>query len=161
MTLRVAGLNADRTKAFPKNTEIHAVLTYAVDNAGSYAATQCTRCGVCHRMEVHHSLVELPSPDGFRSRQGDARSGVNGPQFYDFAQGFEGTYRDAIAGRWRLIPKDVAAYQRGELSEPVTPIVYYLDPGIPGRISRSVAHGRHVVELCVSGGGIQECIFRS
>ena len=78
---------------------------------------------------------------GFRARQGDPRSGVNGPQFYDFSQGYQGTYRDAIAGRWRLVPKDPAAYQRGELTEPVTPIVYYLDPGIPAEYREALREG--------------------
>ena len=85
--------------------------------------------------------MELPSSEGFRPREGDARSGVNGPQFYDFGQGFEGTYRGAIAGRWRLVPKDPAAYQRGELTEPVTPIVYYLDPGIPAEYREALREG--------------------
>ena len=35
--------------------------------------------------------------------------------------------------RWRLEPKDPAAYARGELVEPVKPIVYYIDPATPTR----------------------------
>jgi hypothetical protein len=133
-------IDADRTKAFPKNTEIHAVLTYAVDNPGATLRRGAPDAGSV-TMEVHHSLVELPSPDGFHARRGDSRSGVNGPQFYDFAQGYEGTYRDEIAGRWRLDPKDPAAYLRGELTEPVTPIVYYLDPGIPAEYREALRAG--------------------
>jgi hypothetical protein len=133
-------IDAERTKAFPKNTEIHAVLTYAVDNAGAQLRRGAPDPSAL-TMEVHHSLVELPSSEGFRPREGDSRSGVNGPSFYDFGQGFEGTYRDAIAGRWRLIPKDPAAYQRGELTEPVTPIVYYLDPGIPTEYREALREG--------------------
>ena len=33
--------------------------------------------------------------------------------------------------RWRLVPKDVEAYKRGELVEPVKPIVFYIDPATP------------------------------
>ena len=33
--------------------------------------------------------------------------------------------------RWRLEPKDTAAFLRGELVEPITPIVYYIDPATP------------------------------
>ncbi|MEO7360732.1 MAG: zinc-dependent metalloprotease [Gemmatimonadaceae bacterium] len=133
-------IDGERTKAFPKNTEIHAVLTYAVDNPGAQLRRGAPDPSAL-TMEVHHSLVELPSAEGFRPRAGDSRSGVNGPSFYDFGQGFEGTYRDAIAGRWRLIPKDPAAYQRGELTEPVTPIVYYLDPGIPAEYREALRDG--------------------
>ncbi|MEP6764713.1 MAG: zinc-dependent metalloprotease, partial [Gemmatimonadaceae bacterium] len=133
-------IDADRTKAFSKNTEIHSVLTFAVDNAGAILR-QSAPDAASVTVEVHHSLVDLPSPDGFRSREGDSRSGVNGPRFYDFAQNYEGTYRESIAGRWRLIPKDPAAYQRGELTEPVAPIVYYLDPGIPAEYREALREG--------------------
>ena len=133
-------IDSARTKAFPKNTEIHAVLTFAVDNPGATLRRGAPDPSSV-TMEVHHSLVELPAADGFRARVGDSRSGVNGPQFYDFSQDYEGTYRGSIAGRWRLIPKDPAAYMRGELTEPVTPVVYYLDPGIPTEYREALREG--------------------
>lgn len=123
-------IDAGRTKAFPMNTEVHAVLTFAVDNPGP-SVRRAAPDAASPTFELHHSLVELPSADGFRPRQADARSGMFGTGFNDFAQGFDGTYRDGYANRWRLVPKDPAAYQRGQLTEPVKPIVYYLDPGIP------------------------------
>lgn len=132
--------DAERTKAFPKNTEIHSVLTFAIDNPGAGVRRGAPDPSSV-TMEVHHSLVQLPDSVGFRARKGDGRSGVNGPQFFDFSQGFEGTYRNAIAGRWRLVPRDPAAYSRGELTEPVTPIVYYLDPGIPAEYREALREG--------------------
>lgn len=122
--------DAARTKAFPRNTEIHAVLTFAVDNPG-FALRRIAPEAAAPVFELHHSLVALPDAEGFRPRASDPRSGFFGTSFNDFAQGLEGTYRDGFANRWRLVPKDVAAYQRGQLTEPVEPIVYYLDPGIP------------------------------
>ncbi len=133
-------VDAERTKAFPKNTEIHAVLTFAVDNPGAQLRRSAPDPASV-TMELHHSLVALPDSTGFRARQGDGRAGVSGPQFYDFSQSYDGTYRNAIAGRWRLIPKDPAAYQRGELTDPVTPIVYYLDPGIPAEYREALREG--------------------
>lgn len=123
-------VEASRTKAFPRNVEIHAVLTFGVDNPGG-ALRRAAPDATSPTFELHHSLVALPPSDGFRPRRFDPRSGVFGSGFMDFAQGVDGTYRDAYANRWRLVPKDVAAYRRGEKVEPVTPIVYYLDPGIP------------------------------
>ncbi|MEK0431561.1 MAG: hypothetical protein RL139_1365 [Gemmatimonadota bacterium] len=119
-----------RTKAFPRNTEIHAVLTFAVDNPGAVLRRASPEPSA-PTFEVHHSLVVLPAAEGFRPRTYDPRSGLFGTGFADLGQGFTGTYRDGFTNRWRLVPKDPAAYQRGELVEPVTPIVYYLDPGIP------------------------------
>lgn len=37
----------------------------------------------------------------------------------------------SYANRWRLEPKDMQAWERGELVEPVEPIVYYLDNTFP------------------------------
>ena len=123
-------IEPSRTRAFPLNTEIHAVLTFAVDNPGAVLRRAAPE-SASPTFEVHHSLVELPSSQGFRPRRGDARVGLTGGGFQDFAQGFEGTYRDGYISRWRLVPKDPAAYLRGVLTEPVAPIIYYLDPGIP------------------------------
>jgi hypothetical protein len=75
--------------------------------------------------------VELPPLEGFRPRKGDSRAGLFGTGFYDFSQGIDGTYQDDYANRWRLVPRDPAAYRRGQLTEPVNPIIYYLDPAIP------------------------------
>ncbi|MFR7809793.1 MAG: hypothetical protein ACLU4N_11220 [Butyricimonas faecihominis] len=36
-----------------------------------------------------------------------------------------------LANRWRVEPKDVEAYKRGELVEPVKPIVFYVDDAFP------------------------------
>jgi hypothetical protein len=122
--------DGDRTKAFPRNVEIHAVLTFNVDNAGP-ALRRWSADGSAPVFELHHSIVALPDPQGFAPRKGDPRSGYFGQSFLDFSQGLDGTYRGSNINRWRLVPKDPAAYQRGVLTEPVTPIVYYLDPGIP------------------------------
>lgn len=43
--------------------------------------------------------------------------------------------------RWRLEPKDPEAYARGELVEPVKPIVYYLDPGTPENLQKYIKQG--------------------
>ncbi|MHB1297185.1 MAG: zinc-dependent metalloprotease [Gemmatimonadaceae bacterium] len=123
-------IDGERTKSFPMNTEIHAVLTFAIDNPGP-ALRRSVPDAASPVFEVHHSLVALPAAEGFRPRASDSRSGLFGTSFNDFAQGFEGTYRGGYANRWRLVPKDPAAYRRGQLTDPVTPIVYYLDPGIP------------------------------
>ena len=119
-----------RTKAFPNNTEVHAVLTFAVDNPGG-SLRRAAPDATSPVFELHHSLVALPSSEGFRPRTGDARAGLAGGGYNDFAQGFDGTYRAGHINRWRLIPRDPVAYTRGQLTEAVNPIIYYLDPGVP------------------------------
>lgn len=122
--------DTERTKAFPRNAEIHAVLTFNVDNAGA-ALRRFAADASSPVFEIHHSIVALPDTAGFRPRIGDPRSGYFGQGFLDFSQGFDGTYRGSVINRWRLVPRDPAAYARGQLTEPVNPVVYYLDPGIP------------------------------
>jgi hypothetical protein len=118
------------TRSFPGNSEIRVALTYLSDDPGPEVRASAAD-GQAITLEQHHSLVALPDADGFRPRAFDFRSGISGSAFFDFAQGWEGTYRDAWANRWRLIPSDPAAYLRGEKVEPQNPVIYYLDPGIP------------------------------
>ena len=141
-----------RTKAFPLNTEIHSVLTFAVDNPGP-ALRRAAPDAASPTFEVHHSLVDLPSSEGFRPRRGDARSGLSGSGFQDFAQSLEDTYRDGYVSRWRLVPKDPAAYMRGVLTEPVTPVVYYLDPGIPEPYRTAFLQGGNWWNTVFEGAG--------
>jgi hypothetical protein len=75
----------------------------------------------------------------------DPRAGLFAMSFFDFAQGFDSDYRQRGVVRWRLEPRDTAAYLRGELVEPVKPIVYYMDPAsrsrTAARSSRAAAGG--------------------
>lgn len=129
-----------RTKAFPRNAEIHAVLTFSVDNPG-FALRRVAPEPSAPVFELHHSIVALPDAEGFRPRAADPRSGFFGTGFLDFGQGLDGTYRAGFADRWRLIPRDPAAYLRGQLVEPVNPIIYYLDPAIPAPYREAFREG--------------------
>jgi hypothetical protein len=115
---------------FPRNTELRVALTFVGDQPGP-ELRRTAPDGSAATFQQHHSLVELPDDTGFRPRVNDLRAGLFGTSFWDFAQGFDQNYRAAYANRWRLAPSDTAAYLRGELVEPVEPIVYYIDPGIP------------------------------
>ncbi len=132
--------DTERTKSFPKNAEVHAVLTFTSD-APSAAARRVAPDARAMTFEQHHSLVVLPDTAGFKPRAFDPRVGFFGTQFADLSQGFDQQYRDGFINRWRLVPKDPAAYARGELVEPITPIVYYLDPGIPSPYREAFREG--------------------
>ncbi len=132
--------DAERTKSFPKNAEVHAVLTFTSD-APAAAARRVAPDARAMTFEQHHSLVVLPDTAGFKPRAFDPRVGFFGTQFADLSQGFDQQYRDGFINRWRLVPKDAAAYARGELVEPITPIIYYLDPGIPSPYREAFREG--------------------
>lgn len=133
-------LDTARTKSFPRNAEVHAVLTFVAD-APAAVMRRAAPDAKAATFELHHSLLMLPDSAGYRPRAQDPRAGYFGVQFADYAQGLEQMYRGGYISRWRLIPRDPAAYTRGELVEPVNPITYYLDPAIPAPYREAFREG--------------------
>ena len=122
-------IDPDNTKSFPVNTEVRSVLTFTTDDP-AFALRQVAPDARTIAIEQHHSFLRLPDPPLAR-RPYDPRSGLFTNDFFDFAQPFSSDYRQRAVARWRLEPSDTAAYLRGEKVEPVKPIVYYIDAGIP------------------------------
>jgi hypothetical protein len=122
-------IDPERTGSFPINTEVRAVLTFASDDPGA-ALRRHAPDGRAITIEQQHSFMALPDPP-LAIRGFDPRAGIFSNSYFDFAQPFHGDYRQNALVRWRLEPSDTAAYLRGELVEPVRPIVYYMDPSIP------------------------------
>ncbi len=114
-----------RTKAFPKNTEVEALLTFASDAPGREVARHAPDANSLTVRE-HFSFVELPDSN-FTPRAFDPRIGLFTVTFTDFSRPFTEKPEVRWIHRWRLQKKDPSA----AISEPVKPIVYYLDPGIP------------------------------
>jgi hypothetical protein len=113
------------TKAFPKNTEVEALLTFASDAPGREVARH-TPDGGALTLREHFSFVELPDAN-YKPRAFDPRVGIFALTFTDFSRPVTGKPDVRWIQRWRLEKKDPSA----AMSEPVKPIVYYLDPGIP------------------------------
>jgi len=113
------------TKGFPRNTEIETSLVFTSDQPGPSIQSHAPEARAI-TVRQHLSLVQLPD-SGFRPRRFDPRIGLFTVSFYDFAQPFDQDYVRRLAIRHRLIKKDPAA----ALSEPVQPIVYYLDAAVP------------------------------
>ncbi|MDE2805726.1 MAG: zinc-dependent metalloprotease [Gemmatimonadota bacterium] len=114
-----------RTKAFPENTEVEASLTFESERPGSEIQRHAPD-GRAMTLRQHHSLVMLPD-DGYTPRRFDPRIGVFAIGYYDFGKPFDDDYQTALARRHRLVKADPSA----AMSEPVEPIVYYLDPAVP------------------------------
>jgi hypothetical protein len=118
-------IDADRSGAFPRNTEVQAALTHVSDDPG-WGLRRHAPDGRAITLRQQHSFVALPEP-GFEPRAFDPRMGIFSVSFLDFAQPLSAELRQRHIARWRLEKADPAA----ALSEPVEPIVYYLDPGVP------------------------------
>lgn len=130
-----SALALDRTRNFPLNTEVEATLTFTGDEPGAWVQ-QVTPAPGAITVREHHSFVALP-PAGFQRRAYDPRSSFFGISYQDYAT----PIREPIVQRWtarhRLEKKDPAA----AISDPVKPIVYYLDRGVPEPIRGALLDG--------------------
>ena len=125
-----------RTRNFPKNTEFEATLTFTGNAQGGYIATVApTPSSVSVR--EHISFVELPDSD-YTTRRFDPRAGYfPGISYHDYATPISEPIRKTFISRHRLKKKDPSA----AMSEPVKPIIYYLDPGTPEPIRSALLDG--------------------
>jgi hypothetical protein len=130
-----SALALEHTKNFPLNTEVEATLTFTGDEPGAWVR-QVTPTPDSITVREHHSWVALP-PGGFRPRAYDPRSSFYGISYQDYATPFSEPIVQRFAARHRLEKKDPGA----ALSEPVKPIVYYLDRGAPEPIRSALLDG--------------------
>ncbi len=124
-----------RTKAFPKNTEFEATLTFTGKPEGEYIRSVAPTASAVTVRE-HHSFVELPD-DGYKPRKADPRSGFFDIQFYDYATPISEPIEKRFIVRHRLQKQDPTA----ALSDPVKPIIYYMDRGAPEPIKSALMEG--------------------
>jgi hypothetical protein len=142
------------TVGFPKNTEMEAELTFVrqpvttgpgggrggggaggggafLEGVGSVAAS-----AEAASIRIHHSIVELPDTS-YKPRRFDPRSGFGSFEYDNYAALPGEPLTQRFLRRHRLQKKDPAA----AVSEPVKPIIYYLDPGAPEPIRSALLDG--------------------
>ena len=85
---------------------------------------------------LHYSLGKLPEQP-MAPRKADARIGHFTTQVQDFSSDLARTPKQRFVNRWRLEKKDPTA----ALSEPVKPIVYWLDKTIPVAYRGAISDG--------------------
>lgn len=124
-----------RTKAFPKNTEMEATLTFDGTAQGRWIRS-VTPTPDAVTVREHQSFVELPPP-GFKPRRSDPRVGYITVDWVDYAAPLGQPMEHHYIIRHRLEKKDPTA----KISDPVKPIVYYLDPGVPEPVRSALLKG--------------------
>jgi len=124
-----------QTKNFPLNTEIEATLTFAGDDPGQWVR-DVTPSPESITVREHHSFLQLPAP-GYKTRAYDPRSSFFGITYLDYATPISEPIAKRFIARHRLEKKDPKA----AMSEPVEPIVYYLDRGAPEPIRSALLEG--------------------
>ncbi|MGO9894294.1 MAG: zinc-dependent metalloprotease, partial [Bryobacteraceae bacterium] len=123
------------TKGFPKNSEVETILTFTGDNPNAFVR-DVTPSPDAVTIREHHSFVELPGP-GYQPRAFDPRAGYIGMTYADFIAPLGDRYIKHLIIRHRLQKKDPSA----AISDPVAPIVYYLDRGAPEPIRSALLEG--------------------
>lgn len=125
----------NRTKNFPRNTEVETTLTFTGEEPGPLLR-QVVPAPQSITVREHHSFVELPPP-GFTPRELDPRSGFFGITYMDFATPIDEPVTKRFIERHRLAKKDPTA----AVSEPVKPIIYYVDRGAPEPVRSALIEG--------------------
>jgi len=126
----------NNTRNFPLNSEFEATITFTGGaDAGRYVRAVVPSTEAI-TLRMHHSFVQLPD-NQYKPRQYDIRSGYNAISYFDFSSSFTEPIQQMVIARHRLAKKDPGAL----VSEPVKPIIYYLDNGTPEPIRSALLEG--------------------
>ncbi len=124
------------TRNFPQNSEFEATITFVGgSDAGRFVQAVAPSVEAIS-MKMHHSFVQLPDAD-YKPRRYDIRSGYSGPSYFDYSSPISEPIEKILIARHRLKKKDPTA----AMSEPIKPIVYYLDNGTPEPIRSALLDG--------------------
>ncbi len=137
---QVGGFQSDKSypvsvRSYPLNIEIKTVKTYSKGGGNIFPAQPSLGSGsasVLFTIEINSSLVLLPEKP-MQPRYFDSRIGYFSRSYTDFDANPQGVKEVEMITRWKLEPRaeDMEKYKRGELVEPVNPIIYYIDPATP------------------------------
>ncbi len=131
-----SALYLPNTKGFPKNTEVEATITLSTNAETGNLVNQVTPTARNVTVRERHSFVELPD-DKYRPRRFDPRTGAIPVSFYDYGTDINEDLEKRWIQRHRLEKKDPSA----AVSDPVKPIIYYVDNGAPKAIQDALIEG--------------------
>ena len=133
--LSKSGISPENLKNFPENTVVESLLTFTGKPEGTFVR-QVVPSPELITVRQRHSFVKLPG-QGYSMRKYDSRSGYFGISFLDYAVPFTEPIEKRFIIRHRLEKK----YPDQQISEPVKPIIYYLDPGTPEPVRSALMEG--------------------
>ncbi len=137
--------------AYPSNVEVRQVLTYQGTDLPDNQLTQTLS------IEMNQSFIELPE-EPWQPRYYDDRVGYFSLSQIDYSLDEQKAASKRFITRWRLDPKDMAAYKRGELVEPKKPIVYYIDPATPEKWRPYIKQGVEDWQVAFEAAGFKNAI---
>ena len=152
--LRLGGQQRDKSevlsvRAYDRNVEIRTQKTYALQG-GLGMATYL----------LHTSLLLLPER-AMIPRLRDERIGYFTLDYQDFDVNPYAVQRTRVINRWRLepAPGDRERYFRGELVEPLQPIVFYIDPAVPRQWVKYMIQGVNAWQAAFEKAGFKNAIY--
>ena len=125
----------DGIKNFPENTELEVMLTFTGTPKGRYVRSVAPTASSL-TVRSHYSFIKLPDAD-YQQRAFDPRYGYYGISYLDYATPLNEPIRKQFIARHRL----KKANPNKAVSDPVEPIIYYLDPGTPEPIRSALLDG--------------------
>lgn len=126
----------NNTRNFPMNSEFEAMISFAGGSDAGRLVRSVSPSTEAITVRMHHSFVQLPD-NQYKPRNYDIRSGYFGKSYFDYSSDFTEPIQQMVISRHRLFKKDPNA----SISEPVNPIVYYLDNGTPEPIRSALLDG--------------------
>ena len=123
------------TKSFPDNTEFEAIITLAGTGTGAEISSVTPNADFV-TVRMHQSFIRMPD-NKYKPRKFDPRSGLYDIEYMDFATPIDQPIMKRFLTRHRLEKKDPSA----AVSEPVKPIVYYVDRGAPELVRNALIEG--------------------
>ena len=131
-------INSIRT--YPINTEVTVTKTFTYNAPTPTAPGPAARANTLPAgseagvvtLVLNTSMILLPETP-MQPRWFDSRVGYFADGYTEFSDEQQEVERIRFITRWRLEarPEDVEKQKRGELVEPVKPIIYYIDPATP------------------------------
>jgi hypothetical protein len=123
------------TKSFPDNTEFESIITLAGTGTGSEISSVTPNADYV-TVRMHHSFIKLPDGN-YKPRKFDPRAGFYDNDYMDYATPIDQPIVKRLMTRHRLEKKDPSA----AMSEPVKPIIYYVDRGAPEPVRTALMEG--------------------
>jgi hypothetical protein len=155
-----SAIDLDSTKAFPKNTEVDALLTFTTDSIGGRRGTSFVADVTpdAHALSIHEhqSFLELPPP-GYTPRRYDPRAGFFPSSYRDYSEPLSGQLDQNFIIRHRLIKRDLNCREN---CQAVQPIQYYVDSGAPEPIRSALIEGARWWDDAFQAAGWAKGTFR-
>lgn len=143
-------IRLERTKAYPDNSEVDVELTFTTSGAPGRILRQVSPDGSAISLRQHFTFLRLPDAS-YRPRAWDPRTGYFATRSRDYFQPLQGRLEQHAIARHRLV--------RQAPTDPnspfVSPIVYYIDPGIPEPVRSATMQGAKWWEEAFDRAGLR------